>query len=252
MTAFSLLPLAKTIYQKLVDFILPPRCGLCGEIVADNGALCAACWHKLTFISAPYCVCCGTPFAYKTPASTPHEQFSCTSCLTDPKPYSLARAPILYGQEMARLVGRFKYQAQTWLLPVFVPWLQRVSDEVMTGADLVVPVPLHRWRLLWRGYNQATLLAAQIAQSYTLPCLPHALKRLKYTRPQVGLEREKRLKNVKTAFSADPTLVGNKIVVLVDDVMTTGATINACAIALQKAGAKEVRVLTLARVAQIE
>lgn len=160
----------------------------------------------------------------------------------------MARAPLAYGKTAATLVSRFKYSAQLWLLPLFMPWLERAAPDLLTGVDVLIPVPLHRWRLVWRGYNQAALFARALSASTGIPTDLAALSRPLATRPQVGLHRTERLKNVQNAFLATPARVDGKVVVLIDDVLTTGATISACCDALLRAGAQEVRVLTLARV----
>lgn len=232
--------------KKLLNFALPPRCGLCGVTVDHAGALCPTCWHDISFINAPFCACCGVPFSVDTRQD--QEVLLCTACLTDPPPYTMARAPLAYGAAAARLVSRFKYSAQLWLLPLFMPWLERAAPDLLHGVDALIPVPLHRWRLVWRGYNQAALFARALSASTGIKTDLSALTRRMATRPQVGLHRTERLKNVQNAFEAIPDRVAGKVVVLIDDVLTTGATITACCDALLRAGAREVRVLTLARV----
>ncbi len=233
-------------YAALLNFALPPRCGLCGVAVDSAGALCPTCWQEISFINAPFCACCGVPFSVGTDQNK--DMLLCTACLTDPPPYTMARAPLAYGQAAAKLVSRFKYSAQLWLLPVFLPWLERAAPDLLQGVDILIPVPLHRWRLVWRGYNQAALFSRALSRSTGIPTDLWALTRPLATRPQVGLHRSERLKNVQNAFEATPAHVAGKVVVLVDDVLTTGATLTACCDALLRAGAREVRVLTLARV----
>lgn len=236
--------LATWLRQKtrpVVDFILPPTCGLCREVVAETAALCPACWRSVTFIAAPWCASCGVPFGVETPADA-----LCTLCLAEPPPYSKARSALDYDEVCRKLVGKFKYSDQTNLLPTFAPWLLRAARELLP-VDVVIPVPLHRWRLLKRKYNQSALLAQAVGEELGLPVELLTLQRMRHTKPQVGMKREERLKNVRDAFVVTGNVKG-KTVLLVDDVLTTGATLEACSTALLEAGAAEVRVLTLARV----
>lgn len=221
-----------------LDFVLPPLCGLCRAEVTSVGALCSDCWKKLKFLAPPWCRVCGVPFALAEGAEA-----VCPVCLVDPPPYSMARAALSYDEASRELVSHFKYRDQLHLLPLFKPWLVRVGDELRAGVDVVAPVPLHWSRFLTRRYNQAALLAGALE----LPIEFKLLKRTKRTRPQVGLPREERAKNVKKAFAVTDDVAG-KTVLLVDDVLTTGATLSVCSEALLAAGAKEIRVLTLARV----
>jgi ComF family protein len=154
---------------------------------------------------------------------------------------------VAYDDTSRALIGQFKYGDQLHLLPFFTSWLVRVAGELISEVDVIIPVPLHRWRLWVRGYNQAAEIAKDLGAVYHLPVDFLSLKRPFKTRPQVGLKREERLKNVRQAFAVQGDVVG-KVVLLVDDVYTTGATLTACSQTLLNAGAKEVRVLTLARV----
>jgi len=233
-------------FSGLVDFLLPPTCGSCRTQVERTDALCPSCWHKLSFISTPYCACCGVPFAVPTEAGS-----LCAVCLAEPPPWASARAALVYDEASRALIGRFKYSDHTFLAPTLLPWLERAVGEIRGEIDLIVPVPLHRYRLWRRRYNQSALLARLLSERISCPSALQALERTRRTRPQVGLEAEERKKNVKNAFAAKPD-VKDKRILLVDDVFTTGATLSACTKALLKAGAKDVRVLTLARVVRPE
>ncbi len=224
-----------------MDFILPPTCGLCREVVATPGALCAACWRGMSFLARPWCNGCGMPFDL---AAEPDAL--CALCLSDPPPYEKARAALAYDERCRKLIGHFKYSDQTHLLPTLLPWLERAARELLP-VDVIIPVPLHRWRLLRRKYNQAALLALGLGKSLSIPVELLMLQRARATRPQVGMKREQRLKNVRDAFAVTRDVKG-RTVLLVDDVLTTGATLEACSEALLQAGAQAVRVVTLARV----
>lgn len=227
--------------KSAVDFVLPPTCGLCREVVSQTGALCGTCWRDMNFMAPPWCAGCGMPF--DGPAAP---DALCAPCLTAPPPYEKARAALAYDERCRKLIGHFKYSDQTHLLPTLLPWLERAAAELLP-VDVIVPVPMHRLRLLRRKYNQSALLAIALGKSFAVPVELMTLRRIRATRPQVGMKREQRLKNVRDAFAVRGD-IKNKTVLLVDDVLTTGATLEACSEALLKAGARSVRVATLARV----
>lgn len=229
----------------VADLLFPPRCPSCHEYVAADGNFCAPCFSKLRMIDAPLCACCGIPFVITVETDT-----RCPSCLDTPPDFDIARAALVYDSISAPLVSALKFNDQWANLERYVQMMLRAGNSALEGADLLVPVPLHWRRLLKRKFNQSALLAYGIHRRTGIPCAPKLLQRVIYTRPQMRLDRAERLRNVKRAFAVPESsreLLRNKIVVLVDDVVTTGATANACATALKKAGAKEVRVLSLAR-----
>jgi ComF family protein len=221
-----------------LDAVLPPRCISCGEIVGANGTLCSACWRGVTFIAPPFCARCGLPF--------PHDGTGiCAACAARPPHYARARAVLRYDEASRALVIAFKHADKTHTAPAYGAWMRRAGAELLDDADLLVPVPLHWSRLFRRRYNQAALLAYAIDRRRVAPDL---LVRRRATPSQGHLGRLARARNVAAAFAlrrdAD---VGGKRLVLVDDVMTTGATVGECARVLQRAGAARVDVLTLAR-----
>lgn len=172
------------------------------------------------------------------------------ACLLSPPPYAAARAVFRYEGGSRRLVTGYKYHDRTHATPMFARWLARAGGEQLAAADCVVPVPLHRWRLLRRRYNQSALLARTLAKLAGKRFLHDALRRTRNTAQQAGLTREERQKNVEDAFTVPEKrsdAVAGKAVLLVDDVLTTGATLHACTEALLAAGAKTVYILTLAR-----
>lgn len=242
----ALLHHLKKLARPVITFALPPVCGLCRRVVSEEVSLCPACWHKLHFIAPPFCGCCGTPLLSKAAHGS-----LCASCLTTPPLYSVARAAVDYDAPCRVLIGRFKYGDQMHLAKTFVQWMQRIGPEAIEGANLVVPVPLYRWRLFRRKYNQAALLAEEVAKQNNLAMSYTALTRIRSTSPQVGKKRAERLKNVRGAFVASSEVEG-KTVLLIDDVYTTGATLDSCTQALLERGAQEVRVLSIARVIRPE
>ncbi len=227
------------------NLLFPPRCPSCHGYVAAEGNFCAACFSSLRLIEEPCCACCGVPFSFPTEVET-----RCPTCLVTPPDYDHARAALVYDATSAPLIGALKFNDQWANLERYGSLMQRAGGAMLEGADLLVPVPLHWRRLLRRKFNQSALLAFALSKRTGIPCLPHMLQRVRYTKPQMRMKREERLKNVKRAFAVSPEaekMLRNKIVVLIDDVVTTGATVNACAIALKQAGAREVRVLALAK-----
>lgn len=234
----------------LVDLVLPPRCPACGATVAVQGTFCAACWASLHFLEdAEGCAVCGEPAG----AQVTFTGWVCGRCLTYPPAFTQARAAFVYGGAIRRAILAFKHRDREELAAMFARHMARAAERLLAPRDaLLVPVPLHRWRLWRRGYNQAVLLARGLARQTGHAWLPDALERVRRTRTQQGLRRRERLRNLRGAFRVAPRRrdqIRGRIVILVDDVLTTGSTAERCASVLLKAGAREVRVLTLARVA---
>ena len=228
-----------------LNLLFPPRCPECSVLVAEQGTLCAECWQRVGFLGDPLCSRCGYPFPYDMGA-----QALCGECIRMEPQFSMARAVCRYDATSSRLVTGLKYADKTQLVGTYGAWMARAGAELLAQAEVIVPVPLHRWRLLTRRYNQSALLAYALGRQSGVPVLPDALVRTRYTTPQAGLTQEQRRKNVKGAFLANARKVEalrGKKVLLVDDVMTTGSTIHACTKALLKAGTGNVYVLTLAR-----
>lgn len=220
----------------------------CGAAVEMHGALCADCWPALQWLAEPLCRCCGVPL----PESAPQEgAFSCMPCATSPPAFRTARAAALFEKVGADLVHQLKYADRTALAPTLARWMLRAAPAMVAAADILVPVPLHRARLVRRRFNQAALLAHSLGKLASKPVLPQALLRVKRTPPQVGLGRARRAANVRGAFAINPRFaepLRDRHILLIDDVLTTGATAEACAGVLLKAGAASVDVLTVARV----
>lgn len=232
--------------RMMLDTLFPPRCFACASIISEHGHLCAGCWQDVEFIAAPLCQRCGVPFPYDMGKNA-----QCMACLQTPPAFAMARSVFRYDDASRRLVTAYKYYDRTYATPMFSRWLQRAGVNLLAEADVLVPVPLHRWRLVRRRYNQSALLARELARQSSLPCLPAALQRTRHTAQQAGLNRKQRAENVMGAFTVptryQPQLAG-KTVLLIDDVFTTGATLNACTHALLAVEVKAVYVLTLARV----
>jgi len=230
-----------------LDLALPPLCPACREPVAGQG-LCPACWSKLSFIARPYCERLGIPFVYD-----PGPGILSMEAIADPPAYHRARAAVRFDEISRALVHALKYGDRLDLAPMMGRWICHAGRELLAEADALVAVPLH-WRRLWaRRFNQSAMLAAAISAESGVPVAAAALKRVKPTAQQVGLSRTERAKNVQGAFRVpqeSKAAVAGRRLILVDDVLTSGATVDACARALLRAGAANVDVLIFARVAE--
>jgi ComF family protein len=235
----------RTALAASLDVALPPLCPACRTPVAENG-LCAGCWGKLAFIAPPYCPRLGIPFAYD-----PGPGILSMQAIADPPAYARARAAVRYDEVARTLVRAFKYGDRLDLGCILGRWMARAGRELTAGADALVPVPLH-WRRLWtRRFNQSAALTTAISAASGVAVNDTALRRIKPTRQQVGLSGAERAANVQGAFRVAPaarTGIAGRRLVLVDDVLTSGATVDACARALLRAGAAQVDVLVFARV----
>jgi ComF family protein len=229
-----------------LDAVLPPLCASCRAPLADAGGLCPACWARMSFLAPPWCDRLGIPFAHD-----PGPGVLSMEAIADPPAYGRARAAVRYDDVARDLVHRLKYGDRLDLATAMGRWMARAGHEFLDDADALVPVPLH-WRRLWgRRFNQAAALARAAAAEKGIPVLIAALERRRATAQQVGLSRSARAVNVQGAFAVTPegrTAIRDKRLVLVDDVLTSGATIDACARALLRGGARNVDVLVFARV----
>ncbi|MDA0704375.1 MAG: ComF family protein [Proteobacteria bacterium] len=243
---------ARRVGTALLDALLPPRCLACPEAVGAPGALCPTCWSALAFIAPPYCACCGTPFEF---AGQSAQGILCGACIAHPPVCGRARAALRYDDGSRSLILRFKHGDRTHAAPAFGRWLARAGSDLLSDAELIVPVPLHWTRLFARRYNQSALLALALGRESGCPALVDGMERRRRTPSQGRLGRAGRAKNVRGAFAVAAgrrVRIEGRRVLLVDDVLTTGATIEACKRALLSAGAESVDALTLARVVRVE
>lgn len=230
------------------DLVFPPVCVACRRAVETHGALCAACWSRMRFIERPFCERLGVPFAQELGA----DGLLSPEAIAHPPVYARARAVCVYEDGPARgLVHRLKYHDRQEAARPMGAWMARAGADLLTEADCLVPVPLHRSRLFARRFNQAAELARAVSGRCGVPVEPLALVRRKRTSPQVGLSKSQRAINLQGAFLVPDEMrarVAGRRVVLIDDVVTSGATANAAARALRRAGAAEVDALAFARV----
>ena len=229
-----------------LDVALPPLCPSCREPLGDGVGLCASCWSKLSLIEPPYCARLGIPFTYD-----PGPGLLSMEAIANPPAYDRARAAVRYDDIARALVHQFKYGDRLDLAPMMGRWMARAGGELLVETDGLIPVPLH-WRRLWaRRFNQSAALAGVISGLAGVPMLHDALRRVRATPQQVGLSREQRADNVQGAFRVPPErkseVIGRRLI-LIDDVLTSGATVDTCARALLRAGAAHVDVLVFARV----
>lgn len=233
---------------KFLDLVLPLRCPISHEIVDHKGAISPKIWADLSIIEGAMCSICGQPFSYLNEDDI--QGMLCMRCLEHTPSYDKARARLAYNDISRALILKFKHGDQLHLTHTFLPFLELAGKDMITASDIIMPVPLHPLRLLKRKYNQAALLAKALAEKHKRRYTPDLLKRVRHTPQQSGMA-DKRRKNVAKAFIVDETKVlevKDKTVLLIDDVYTTGATVNACAKTLKSAGAATVYVLSIARV----
>lgn len=231
--------------NRALDIIFPPQCLVCEMLVPSHGTLCLSCWQKVPFIADPMCAACGLPFEFSI-----GDGALCGDCLQERPPYSRARSVFVYDEHSKSLVTGLKFHDQLHLASVYDGWLAKTGTELIHASDVIVPVPLSYRRFVGRRYNQAALLAQSLGKKTHLPVIPDALTRTRHTPPQTGLSRRQREDNVKGAFTINPrhaATIKGKSILLIDDVMTTGATLSACANVLLKNNAAAVNVLTLSR-----
>ena len=234
----------RTVYRIVLDFIVPPLCPICKKRVLSTHGLCSECFAKIHFICRPYCEICGKPFEFDIP-----EETRCGACCKKNQIFTKARSAFIYDSFSSKLILPFKHSDHLELTPLLTNLLYHAGTDLFKETDLIIGVPLHRFRYIKRKYNQADVLAKTLAKKTTIPYHPHILIRKRATISQGHMKAAERKRNVTGAFSIkNHSAIKGKNILIIDDVFTTGATLNECTKILLKNGAAKVFVLTLARV----
>ena len=208
----------------------------------ETGGFCGTCWSELNFITTPYCRICCFEFSFDPGQGND----ICLKCNTTPPSYNLARSVLRFDEHSKKLIHALKYHDSTFIAANFAKIIVNMHRDVISDADFIIPVPMHKWKRLTRLYNQAQILAYEIGKEVGVKMLPDVLMKTKHTKSQTGLSKKQRQENLKGSFAIEGSVKGKKII-LVDDVMTTGSTVDLCAAKLKKAGAREVVVVCIAR-----
>ena len=239
--------------RKITSFFLntvfPPVCIICDAPVGGANSLCIECWKNIAFVSDPVCDQCGKPLEYH-PDFAEKERMLCFECIAVPSGVYQSRAVMIYGDTSKKLILLLKHGDRIHLAKILAPLMVSAGRDLLNASDIIIPVPLHTSRLLYRRYNQASMLAKHVGKLTTTPVLFNTLKRIKNTHPQGSMSKADRDKNILNAFhiaASDKFRIRNRNIVLIDDVRTTGSTSEECAKVLLENGAKKVTLLTLAR-----
>jgi len=236
------------IFENIIKLIFPCKCILCGKIVDEKDSLCKDCWEKIRFIEKPYCSKCCAPLEFKI-----SDDDLCANCLKNEPLYIKSRSALIYNHYVAKILFKFKFYDQVQLKYFLAKNMVNHSKDIIDKIDIFIPVPLHKKRLKFRKYNQSLLLANEIAKITNKKVLHNFLFKNENTKPQVTLKQKDRTKNLKNKFSINSKYLNNikdfqnLNFAIVDDVMTTGSTINECTKELNKNGIKNVYAITFAK-----
>lgn len=230
-----------TVLSSITNFILPHRCISCSELTEQGDGLCARCFGKLNFISSPYCKICGFPFEFDM-----EEKYECGKCISEPPKYDLARSLFNFDPYSKKLIHGFKYNDQTSNAKLFSKLLFSRYKEDFKDIDLIVPVPMNRFKRIFRNYNPPQILGKQLEKLLSRKQVPDLLIKSKWTKPQTRLSQSQRKENLSGSLQINKKYnIKNKVILLVDDVRTTGVTSNTCSSILKRAGAKSVKLITI-------
>ncbi|MDD2840095.1 MAG: ComF family protein [Rickettsiales bacterium] len=235
-------------FTKFINLIFPPKCLLCGKIVEEYNTLCHDCWHNIQFIQKPFCNKCSTPLQLRI-----SDNDLCGNCLKNPPLYTKSRSAIAYNEETAKIIFKFKFYDKPHIKKFMAKTMIKASQDILNNIDILIPIPLHKKRLIFRKYNQALLLANEIGKLSNKKVIYNFLLKKKHTTPQAKLKEVERAKNLKDKFCINSKYLKNirnyknLNFAIIDDVMTTGSTINECVKILNKVGIKNVYAITFAK-----
>lgn len=236
----------RKIVTHFLRLAMPTRCYACGDVVYLEDAICPSCWKELRFVTDPRCDCCGVMFERDFGSGA-----LCGDCISQKRPYDRLRYPLIYNDTASRIISAFKYHDRLHGARMISQMMHLAGEQLLRECDIIIPIPMHYRRFLQRGYNQAELLAGRLHKyAPQAILLPGALKRIRHTQPQASLSQSRRKRNVRRAFTvseAHRDKLRGSHVLLIDDVMTTGATIESCCKELRRCDVGKVDVLTFAR-----
>lgn len=230
--------------QKISNYIFPPRCLTCSEYLSGDGAICGDCWNNLRFIKSPFCKICSYEFELKHISSGN----ICPQCIKQKPFFDYSRALLKFDEKSRKLIHDFKYYDKSILAEFLARIMHAQYRDYISDIDLIIPVPMHKLRRLWRLYNHTEILSHAINNIIHKEVRSDILRKVKYTKSQTNLRKKEREKNLKNSMVIEnKSAIYGKRILLIDDVATTNATINLCARLLKKAGAKSVIALCIAR-----
>ncbi len=228
----------------ILNYLFPFKCSVCTNLTATNNNICADCWFKFKFTTKPYCMICCTKFQVNI-----NEDIICGKCISSKPKFDMMRSLLEFSSDTKSLVYKFKYNDKTNLAKFFAKLIYQRFKNDLQDLDIIVPVPMHKFKRIFRNYNPPQVLACELSKYFHIPCIPELLFKKHMTKSQVGLNQLERVKNISGSFGLHKNFnLENKNILLVDDVLTTGATSNECSKILKKAKVKTVKLVTIARV----
>jgi len=232
------------LFENTINYIFPFRCSTCSNFTNISDSICGSCWSKFTFIAKPYCIICCKKFEVNFT-----EINICGKCLTTKPKVDMIRTLLEFSPETKKLVHNFKYNDKTSLAKLFAKLVRNRFLEDLEDVDIIAPVPMHKFKRIFRNYNPPQILAHELSKNLHKPFIPNLLIKKRMTKNQVGLNKKQRAKNLLGSFQFNKHFnIQNKVILLVDDVLTTGATSTECAKVLKKANVSKVKLVTIAKV----